>query len=62
MDSKSRQGISRYYDQKARSSYKARFDLLYFNRITKGINSEMKTYDLDYFETKENLNSLIGYT
>ena len=53
--------ISRYYDQKARSSFKARFDLLLYEHITHGIDIEITIEELEDFEIKKHMDSLSEY-
>jgi len=53
--------ISRYYDLKAKSSFKARFDLLLYHRIINGIYGEITKNDLETFEIIDHMDSLNEY-
>jgi hypothetical protein len=53
--------LRRYYYQKARSSFKARFDLLLYEHIPHCIDSEITIEQLDNFEIEEHLESLNEY-
>lgn len=53
--------ISRYYDIKAKSSFKARFDLLLYHRIINGIYGEITNNDLETFEIIDHMDSLNEY-
>lgn len=50
-----------YYLQKAKSSFKARFDLLLYHRITNGNSDTISTNELDEFEINHHLDSLNEY-
>jgi 5-methylcytosine-specific restriction endonuclease McrA len=50
-----------YYLQKAKSSFKARFDLLLYCRITNGNSGTISTNELEKFEIEDHLNSLKEY-
>jgi len=58
---KTKEEINRYYIQKARSSFKARFDLLLYYRITNSKTADITTDDLEKFEIKDNLQVLREY-
>lgn len=49
------------YIQKARSSFKARFDLLLFEHITQGFDREIATDELNRFEIVDHQSSLKEY-
>lgn len=51
----------RYYMQKAKSSFKARFDLLLYHRITNDIQSDITTDDFERFVIKDNLQIINEY-
>lgn len=50
-----------YYLQKGKSSFKARFDLLLYHRITNGNSDTISTNELDEFEINHHLDSLNEY-
>lgn len=58
---KSKEDFNRYYIQKARSSFKARFDLLLYECINHGIDSEITTEELEDFEITKHIDSLSEY-
>ena len=53
--------IKSYYLQKAKASFKARFDLLLYYRITNGITGKISTDVLDKFKIEENPEVLNEY-
>jgi 5-methylcytosine-specific restriction endonuclease McrA len=53
--------INSYYIQKAKSSFKARFDLLLYYRITNGNRGTISTNELDEFEINDYSDSLNEY-
>jgi len=53
--------IKNYYQQKAKASFKARFDLLIYHRITTGITDEITADYLDSFKIEEHTEELDEY-
>jgi 5-methylcytosine-specific restriction endonuclease McrA len=61
MNSISVSDLNRYYYHKARSSFKARFDLLLYEYITHSIVGEITIEQLNNFEIQEHLETLNEY-
>lgn len=61
MVSDKRKDILNRYNEKAKSSFKVRFDLLLFHRIADGKNTDITTEDLEEFEIADNKQVLDEY-
>ena len=58
---KTKAEVNRYYIQKARSSFKARFELLLYYRVTNSIIGTISPVHLDEFEIDEHQDIFLEY-
>ena len=61
MNSKNKNDVSKLYRKKAGDSFKARFDLLLYHRITNDVTSPISYDELDQFLIEENEDCLKEY-